>query len=49
MRRRFNEAVDEYNLRCANSSAGPLNSKLLVGPQRPSIPGTPLLEDYYLR
>lgn len=48
-RRKFNKAVDDYNKRCANSSAGPFNDKLLLGPQRPSFPGTPLLEDYYLK
>ena len=49
LRRQFNQAVDDYNKLCAKSSAGPFVDKLIVGPQRPYIPGRELLKDFYLR
>jgi hypothetical protein len=48
-RRSFNKAVEDYNKVCAKSPAGPLDLKLTVGPQRPSIPGQRLLDDFYGR
>jgi hypothetical protein len=47
-RREMNRLIDEYNKHCARIT-GRLDIKLQVGPQGPSIPGTPLLHDFYGR
>ena len=48
LRQELNDLIDLYNRLCA-SETGPLDNslKLPVGPQGPSIPGTPLIHDTY--
>jgi RHS repeat-associated protein len=47
-RRQFNELVDDYNQKCAKVT-GPFTNRSIVGPQRPSLPGSRLLDDFYGR
>jgi RHS repeat-associated protein len=46
LRQRMNDLTDLYNKLCG-ARTGILNTKLPVGPQRPSIPGTPTIHEFY--
>jgi RHS repeat-associated protein len=48
-RRQFNDAVDQFNRYCVPLGWAPYAKKFVVGPQRPSIPGTQTLHDFYGR